>query len=224
MSPETGELLVQEVAPRIRSLAPSFTPIGCEDQRELQQDAITIAAKLLLSTEARGKKVTPGNIAYYAVGLVRQGRRSIGLSTTDAMHPATQLKGRTSIVSLDEQCSHDAEADGPGCLHECLAAQTEDPATAALRHLDWEWLLRVLDATAREVLLCLVNGEDLISLVPRLKRSPSALVSDKRRLARVVSEHFGPDILLQVQEQPRWKDNVTANREKVNCRYERQMC
>src|SRR6266478_1055505 len=186
MSPQTGELLVHEVAPRIRSVLPSFTRVGADDAEEQAQDAITIAAKLLLSTEARGKRVTPGNIAYYAVGLARQGRRSTGLSTTDAMHPATQIKGRTSLVSLDEPCSHDAEADGPGCLHECLAAQTEDPATAAVRHLDWESLLEVLDVTAREVLICLVNGEDLISLVPRLKRSLSALCADKRRLARLV--------------------------------------
>src|SRR5258708_31478645 len=102
MSPQTGELLVQEIAPRIHSLAPSITPIGCEDQSELVHDAISIAAKLLLSTEARGKKVTPGNIAYYAVGLVRQGRRSTGLSTTDVMHPGTRIKGRASMVSLDE--------------------------------------------------------------------------------------------------------------------------
>ena len=214
--------MVQEIAPRIRSLARSLTPIGCEEQEELAHDATAIAAKLLISAEARGKQVTAGNVAYYAVALIRQGRRSTGLSTTDAMHPATQLKGRSSFVSLDEPCSSDGEHDGPGCLHECLAAQTDDPSMAAVRRLDWERLLSLLDATGREVLLCLVKGEDLISLVPTLKRSSSALGTDKKRLARLVREHFGPDILVRAQEQPRWRDNVTANREKAARRYERQ--
>jgi hypothetical protein len=55
-----------------------------------------------------------------------------------------------------------------------------------------------------------------------LKRSLSALCADKRRLARLVSEHFGPDILLQVQEQPRWRDNVIASQEKATSRQQRQ--
>jgi hypothetical protein len=174
MSPQAEQLLVHEITPRVRSRLPSLTAIGPDDPEEQAQDAIAIAAQLLVSTEARAKKVTPGNLAYYALGLVRQGRRSTGLSTTDAMHPATQIKGRSRLVSLDEPCSAEAETDGPRCWLECLAAQTEDPAMAALRHLDWEHLLRSLDATTREVLLCLMQGQDLITLVPLLKRSASA--------------------------------------------------
>ena len=222
MSPQAGQLLVHEVIPRVRSLRPSFTSIGSDDPEEQAQDAIAIAAQLLVSTEARAKKVTAGNITYYAVGLVRQGRRSTGMSTTDAMHPATQLKGRSRLVSLDEPCQAETETDGPRCLHECLAAQTEDPAMAALRHLDWEHLLRSLDATTREVLLCLMKGQDLITLVPLLKRSSSALGADKRRLARLVHEQLGADILARVQEQPRWSNNLEASRQKLACRYERQ--
>ena len=119
-------------------------------------------------------------------------------------------------------CPCTAENDGPGCLHECLAAQSDDPSIAAVRHLDWDRLLSSLDATAQAVLLCLVKGEDLISLVPMLKRSLSALVSDKRRLARLVREQLGSDILVRVQEQPRWRNTVLASREKAARRYERQ--
>jgi len=103
-----------------------------------------------------------------------------------------------------------------------LAAQTEDPAMAALRHLDWEHLLSSLDATTREVLLCLMKGQDLITLVPLLKRSSSALGADKKRLARLVHEQLGADILARVQEQPRWSNNLEASRQKLACRYERQ--
>jgi hypothetical protein len=41
--------------------------------------------------------------------------------------------------------------------------------------------------------------------------SRSSLQQDKQRLARLVREHLGPDILHQVQEQPRWRDNVQAS-------------
>jgi hypothetical protein len=42
------------------------------------------------------------------------------------------------------------------------------------------------------------------------------------RLARLVREHLGEDVLRQVQEQPRWRDSVHASRERSACRYERQ--
>src|SRR6266436_6954395 len=130
MRPKAAEFLVEQIVPRIRSLAHSLTPIGCEDREELTHEATAIAAKLLLSTEARGKKVTPGNIAFYAVGLVRQGRRSTGLSTTDVMHPATQIKGRCRIESLDQPIAEEAEGDEL-CLHDVLAGRSADPGQEA---------------------------------------------------------------------------------------------
>jgi hypothetical protein len=48
------------------------------------------------------------------------------------------------------------------------------------------------------------------------------LQGDKQRLAQLVREHLGQDILNQVQQSPRWMDTVAANREKLACRYERQ--
>src|SRR5258708_7772978 len=103
MSPSAGRLLVEEIVPRIRvSVLKGSIVVGADDHEELIQDATATAATLLMSTESRGKKVTPGNIAYYAVGLVRQGRRSTGLSTTDVMHPATQLAGRSHLFSLEQ--------------------------------------------------------------------------------------------------------------------------
>src|SRR6266481_4699608 len=179
MSPKAGELLVQEIVPRIRSLAHSLTPIGCEDREELAHDATAMAAQLLLSAEARGKKVTPGNIAYYAVGLVRQGRRSTGLRKTDPMHPAAQIHGRSHMVSLDASFGNEADGEETTSLHEVLACRSEDPATAATRRLDWELLGTALDNTTREVLRCLWEGRDLTTLMSRMKRSSSSLGSDK---------------------------------------------
>jgi hypothetical protein len=49
-------------------------------------------------------------------------------------------------------------------------------------------------------------GGSVFSLASR-----SSLQQDKQRLARLVREHLGPDILHQVREQPRWRDIVQAS-------------
>jgi len=54
MSPQTGELLVNEIAPRIRSSLLGVHGIGSEDPAELKQDALAMAAGLLESIQARG--------------------------------------------------------------------------------------------------------------------------------------------------------------------------
>jgi len=54
------------------------------------------------------------------------------------------------------------------------------------------------------------------------RRSRSTIQAHKERLAQLVREHLGEDILVQLQGSPRWTDNIAANREKVACRYERQ--
>ena len=224
MSPQAAKLLVQEIAPRIRnSIANSVPQVGSEDIAELTQDGIAIAARLLSSAEARGKKVSAGNVSYYSTKLIREGRRSTGQSRTDVLHPGTQISGRSRVISLDEPVGGQAESDDIMCLHDVLAARSADPSQEAAKRLDWKPLVASLDATAREVLLCLAEERELTSLVPKLKRSRSGLQADKSRLARLVQEHLGKDILRQVQELPRWAINVAANRERSVCRAERQM-
>ena len=66
MSPEHEQMLVQEIAPRIRGSLSHAAQVGADDPAELAQDGIAIAAALLASAEARGKKVSAGNVAFYA--------------------------------------------------------------------------------------------------------------------------------------------------------------
>ena len=185
------------------------------------QDGTVIALRLLNSTARSGRKITGGNVAFYTVKMLRSGRRSTGERRNDPMHPKAQLNGTCSVQSLDEPVGF-GEADEPLTLGDCLAARTEDPSVTATRRLDWEPLVAALDPTARAVLGCLMEGQDLTTLVPKLRRSRSALQNDKDRLAQLVREHLGEDILVQVQESPRWTDNIAANRQKAACRYERR--
>ena len=91
MSPIAGTMLVEEIVPRLRaSLSHAIPKVGAEDHDELVQDATAIAARILVSAEARGKKsVTPGNVAFYALRSVQAGRRSTGSSETDVLSPGT---------------------------------------------------------------------------------------------------------------------------------------
>jgi hypothetical protein len=216
-------MLVQEIAPRIRGSLSHAAQVGADDPAELAQDGIAIAATLLASAEARGKEISAGNVAFYATRLVRQGRRSTGQSTTDAMSPRTQIAARCRLESLDQPiASGEAEGDDL-CLHDVLAAGNADPSQEAAKRLDWKPLVDSLDATARKILHCLMAGEDLTTLVPKLKRSRSSLQNDKMGLARLAIEHLGADILTEVQRLPQWRDNIVAGREKMACRYARSL-
>ena len=123
---------------------------------------------------------------------------------------------------MDQPIAGEAEGDDPLSLHDVLAGHSADPGQEAAKRLDWDELVSFLDALAREVLRCLLQGEDLTILVPKLKRSRSSLQGDKLRLAELVRAHLGPEILRQVQEQPHWRDSLEARRERLACRYERQ--
>ena len=224
MSPYTGSLLIDHAVPRIQSAARHCVqPVGAEDAEEIAQDVVVMAARMLQGAEAAGKSVTAGNVVFYALQSAKSGRRSVGNSTTDVMATATQLHGRSRVVSLDEPLAADADTDDPACLHETLAAHVDDPATAAARRLDWAALLVALNATECEVLVCLSQSQDLTTLVIKLGRSRSALQNDKQRLAGLILEHLGPDILQQVQSLPGWMSNVVATHQRRACRAERQM-
>ena len=76
MSPEAGELLMGQIAPRLRAAIPKCVQkLGAEDDEELVQDAIVTAAQMLAAVERNGKTVTPGNIAYYTILHMKSGRR-----------------------------------------------------------------------------------------------------------------------------------------------------
>ena len=223
MTTTSENMLLQEVQPRLRSGIARYVPqVGCDDESELLQDGMVMAMRLVESAEAAGKQVTPGNIAYFTLKNIRAGRRSTGFYRTDPLHPATQTCGRSRVHSLDEPVGTDESSDEPQTLGETLASRADDPATEAARSLDWSRLVARLDNVAKAVLRCLASGRDLTLLVPKLGRSRSALQNDKVRLANLVRECLGDNIVSQVLTQPAWHDNVDAARDRQACRWDRQ--
>jgi hypothetical protein len=222
MSPQTGELLVNEVAPRIRSSLPGVHTIGAEDPEELEQDAVAIAAGLLASIEARGKQVTAGNVAYYAVKQIRQGRRSTGFFKTDAHHPAAQVSGRSRVVSLEEPVKYEEGSEEPLLLGEVLASEAEDPSATAGRNVDWATFVATLDELARAILLCLADERPLVEVAHSYRMSRSCVQGHKNRLSEAVQAFMGPELLQELQRPAQWRINIRAVRERLACRFERQ--
>jgi hypothetical protein len=215
-------LLLHEVRPRLRNAIAQTVPrIGSDDEEELLQDGIVIAIHLLNSAQRSGKKVTAGNIAFYTLLSLRLGRRSTGCRKTDPLHPAARLSGRCQVVSLDDPVSSDESHDEPLTLGEILPSRDDDPATQACRRLDWDNLIQRLDAITKAILVCLATCDKMSGLVKRFSKSRSTIQNHKDRLARLIKEHMGEDILLQVQEQPGWRNDVQAIRERMASRWER---
>ena len=67
---------MEQIAPRLRVTSRCLPQVGANAAEELYQDGIAIAAQMLDSAERRGKKVTAGNIAWYAGKQLATGRRS----------------------------------------------------------------------------------------------------------------------------------------------------
>src|SRR5438876_1604323 len=152
MHSSTEQFILQEVQPRLQAaIAQSVPLVGAEDVQELVQDGTVIALRLLDSATRSGRKVTGGNLAFYTLKMLRSGRRSTGERRNDPLHPKAQLNGTCAVQSLDEPLASYDDSDEHLTLGEALAARTEDPATAAMRRLDWQSLIASLDSTARAV-------------------------------------------------------------------------
>ena len=129
----------------------------------------------------------------------------------------------TGLVKFQQQVAQLLRpgTDEPLTLGEIPPARDDGQATQACRRLDWNGLIQQLDAITKAVLLCLATCEELTSLIKRFRKSRSMIQNHKDRLARLIKERMGEDILRQIQEQPGWQNDVQVFREKLACRWER---
>jgi hypothetical protein len=185
------------------------------------QDGLVIALHLLNTAQRSGKSVTAANVSFYTIKHLRSGRRSTGYWKTDPMHPASQLCGHCRLHSFDEPVAIDRSTDEPLTLGEILPARDDDPATQACRRLDWDQLIQQLDVITKAVLVSLATCEELTSLVTRFRKCRSTLQNHKDRLARLIKEFMGEDILRQIQERPGWHNDMQVTRERLTSRWER---
>lgn len=227
MSPRAGQILVEEIAPRLRVTSRCLPQVGADDSEEIYQDSLAIAARMLESAEQNGKaigiSVTAGNIAWYAGKQLATGRRSNYGGRADAIAPSTQLDGHSQTTSLQQEAARDA-ATGEGIesvsLSDMLADEGEDPAQAAARNLDWGFFLDSLDPLSRRMVQAFAHGETMRDLKAEAGLSDSGMSARKRKLIERMHEVLGPDCLADAAREPKWHTEIIAQREKEACRHE----
>jgi hypothetical protein len=192
--------------------------VGAEDASELIQDTTAHAAALLHRAEAAGKKVAASTVAYFAVKLTRSGRRSTGSSTTDVMHPGTQLAGRARVVSFDEPLGWDDEAGESITLADVFDNRQDDPSMSAARNLDWETFIGNQTRRGRRLLAVVAEGSTLRHGARLLGLSDSGIQLEKKKLALALQEFMGANILSESIKEPLWMNNIMAGRERQACR------
>ena len=179
----------------------------------MAQDGIALAARMLHNTEINGKKVTAGNIAYYALQHAKSGRRSVGFSNADALATATQLNHKSTVRSM-QQPMPTADETEEYAFQELFEIEQEDPSQSAARKLDWEMFMSMQTDRARAILICMAEGSSLDSVAVHFHVEPSAIYEQKNRLAKSIKDFMGEDVLALVIKQPEWKSNLRAMREK----------
>ena len=213
---------MEEIAPRLRSAIPGVRKVGAEDDEELLQDGLTMAAEMLDNLETRGKQVTPGNVAYYCLLHLRSGRRSYSGGRTDVMGSGTQLDHSSMVLSFEEAVGFDEELGEPITLGELLTTEADDPSLTAGRNLDWNEFIEGHDHRFEAIIDATASGQTMAPVARRYGCSLSTISGLKRRLSAELQESFGEDILQEVGRRPEWQSSIQVDREKVACRADRR--
>jgi len=163
MSPQAGFVLMEEIAPRLRSAIPQCVhKVGAEDDEELLQDGLAMAAHMLDGLEQRGKCVTPGNVAYYTLLHLKSGRRSYSTGHTDVMGSGTQIGHNSMVLSFEEEVGWDAETDEAVKLGDMLTCSRDDPSMAGARNIDSEEFISTHDCRYICIIHDLASGRTML--------------------------------------------------------------
>ena len=216
-------MLLDDIVPKLRATIPRVVhKIGCEDDEELIQDAIVMAAQILDSVERKGRKVTPGNVAYYAILHMKSGRRSHTAGRSDVMYSSTQLDQKACVLSMEEEVGFDEVLNEPITLGELLADEHEDPSLAGARNVDWNQFLDAHDPRYRQFVTDMLSGRNARHTAKTTGQKYAKMHPLKTRLAEELREYLGGEAIHDAVQAPRWKASVARDREKTACRADRR--
>jgi len=223
MSPAAGDLLVEHIAPRLRAAIPRVVkPVGAEDEEELVQDAIVVAAQMLDAVERHGKTVTPGNIAFYTILHMKSGRRSQCRSRADTMAQGTQLDHKSCVLSMEEEVGYDPELDEAITLGNLLAGNREDPAMAAARNVDWELFIETHDYRYGVLIQGFAQGKALSDTAKDCGAGYSKIYQLRQKLAEDLIAFMGEEAVEDSAQIPKWRAHLIADHERAACQADRR--
>jgi hypothetical protein len=221
MSPQAEMLLLNEIQPRIQAAVGKgrVRMVGSEDTRELVQDGLCIAAKMLDAAETQGKAVTAGNIAFFAIQSLKSGRRFGYAGKSDVLSPGAMLAGHASVVSLDEPRGEpDDDPDGEFTLHDVLAATGEDAGTAAGRRIDWDQALQTMDARTRGILQGTAEGVGPGELAARYSISAPRVCQVRDAAGAKITQAWGGNPVVDATRETAWIKHVRTYAQQRTCR------
>lgn len=134
----------------------------------------------------------------------------------------TQLNGTTRLTSLEDVAGVDEETGGEIYFHDVLSRDEEDPGTKAARSIDWADFVAALPERERAIIQFIIEGKSICSMARKLKVCDWTIRNSKENLALKILEFMGCEILVDIQRSPRWKQDLTAVKEKMACREERR--
>ncbi len=218
MSPESGAVLMEQIAPRLKAAVPYIKPVGCEDKEELLQDGLCMAAHLLENNERQGKQVPPSSVAYYTILHLKSGRRSHSAARTDVYGSGTQLDGKTALLSMETEVGFDPETMEPIRLGEFLSCSQDDPSTRACRNIDWDEFIDSHDYRYGVLLKDMAEGKDVLARSKEWGKKYSQVRVLKEKMESDLREHMGPEAVADVVRRPQWFGDLHAERERSACR------
>jgi DNA-binding CsgD family transcriptional regulator len=195
-------------------------PTGCEDFEELKAEGCAMAAAMLDSTEARGKTVTPGNIAYFAIQSLRSGRRSGYAGNCCVLSAGAQIAGNVTVMSMDEPLGIDDD-DEELTLHSALAAPGEDAGMEAGRHLDWADVMPTLDERRKAILAATAAGQGPNEIAQRLGVSSPRAFQLRGSIGNFIQDAWRTNGIAEVATPPAWRAGMRAASERRSARAER---
>ncbi len=214
---------MDQIEPRLRSAIPQcVAKVGAEDDEELLQDALAMAAHMLHNLEERGKTVTPGNVAYYTILHLKSGRRSYSTGHTDVLGSATQIAANSMVLSLETEVGFDEELGEPVRLEEMLTCSRDDPSMEAGRNLDWESFLDDHDPRYLCIVHDLGSGRTMLDTARACQMPYHEVREIRDRLAEDLEGWLGPDAIADAARAPEWRGNIAVDREKTACRAQRR--
>ena len=214
---------MEEIAPRLRNAIPRcVSKVGAEDDDELLQDGLAMAAHMLHNLEERGKAVTPGNVAYYTLLHLKSGRRSYSTGHTDVMGSATQIGHNSMVLSMEEEVGYDPELDEAVHLVDVLASDGDDPSLAAGRNLDWDEFLETHDCRYLCIIFDTATGRSMLETAKSCGMSYHEMREIRDRLVEDLETFMGPDAIADAAKTPEWFGNILVDREKTACRADRR--
>ena len=222
MSPTAKYMLLHDVVPRLKSAIPvAVSYVGSEDKEEMLQDGTVMAAKILTNANRNGKKVTAGNVAYYTLQHLKSGRRTVGNSSVDVLATGTQLQGRSTVYSVNEEVLMCGETDETVEVSELMSRDEEDPSTRATRRLDWQDFFASRDRKDRKLLSFIAEGRELNEIASKLKLTRLAVRQRTEQLRAPLRAFFGDALMADVCRSPQWFNDLRAVKEQLACRSER---